>query len=388
MQATFTPFFSSRLPQVGTTIFTVMSQLAREYDAVNLGQGFPDFPMSEELTDLVNKAMQDGHNQYTHMNGYPLLRKRIAEKVANCYGCSPDPEEEITITPGGTYAIFTSITAALQPGDEVIIFEPAYDSYIPNIEINGGVPVLIPLSFPDFRIPWDEVKNKITSRTRIILLNTPHNPTGMVWTAEDMRELENIVTGTSILIVSDEVYEHLIYDGLEHQSVLRYPSLRERSFVCFSFGKTYHCTGWKLGYCIAPAVMMQEFRKVHQFNAFSCDTPKQVALAAHLDQAVHYEQLGTQLQQKRDYFKQLMSSTPFEYIPSSGSYFACFKYGHFSNSNDKEMAIRLTRENQVTCVPVSVFYRGGTDNKVLRFCFAKQDSTLELAAERLSRIKI
>jgi len=388
MQASFTPNFSSRLPQVGTTIFTVMSQLAREYDAVNLGQGFPDFPMSEELTGLVNKAMQDGHNQYAHMNGYPLLRKRIADKVAYCYGCSPDPEEEITITPGGTYAIFTAITASLEPGDEVIIFEPAYDSYIPNIEINGGVPVLIPLSFPDCRIPWDEVKNKITSRTRIILLNTPHNPTGMVWTAEDMRELESIVAGTSILIVSDEVYEHLIYDGLQHQSVLRYPSLRERSFVCFSFGKTYHCTGWKLGYCIAPAMMMQEFRKVHQFNSFSCDTPKQVALAAYLEQPAHYELLGSQIQQKRDFFKQLMSATPFEYIPSSGSYFACFKYGHFSDISDKEMAIRLTRENQVTCVPVSVFYRGGTDNRVLRFCFAKKESTLELAAERLSRIKI
>ena len=388
MQASFTPKFSSRLPQVGTTIFTVMSQLAREYDAVNLGQGFPDFPMSEELMGLVNKAMQDGHNQYAHMNGYPLLRKRIAEKVAYCYGCSPDPEDEITITPGGTYAIFTAITASLQPEDEVIIFEPAYDSYIPNIEINGGVPVLIPLSFPDFRIPWDEVKNKITSRTRIILLNTPHNPTGMVWTAEDMRELESIVAGTSILIVSDEVYEHLIYDGLQHQSILRYPSLRERSFVCFSFGKTYHCTGWKLGYCIAPAMMMQEFRKVHQFNSFSCDTPKQVALAAYLERPSHYELLGSQLQQKRDYFKQLMSATPFEYIPSSGSYFACFKYGHFSDSSDKEMAIRLTRVNQVTCVPVSVFYRGGTDNRVLRFCFAKKESTLELAAERLSRIKI
>jgi methionine aminotransferase len=386
MQASFSPSFTSRLPQVGTTIFTVMSQLAREYDAVNLGQGFPDFPMSEELTDLVNKAMRDGHNQYTHMNGFPLLRERIAEKVKNCYGYAPDAEQEITITPGGTYAIYTALTAALQPGDEVIVFEPAYDSYIPNITINGGVPVLVPLSFPDYRIPWEEVKKKITNRTRIILLNTPHNPTGMVWTSEDMQMLENIVSGTSILILSDEVYEHLIYDGLQHQSVLRYPALRERSFVCYSFGKTYHCTGWKLGYCIAPSAMMQEFRKVHQFNSFSCDTPKQVALATYLENTAAFEGLGVQIQQKRDYFRELMSATPFEYMPSSGSYFACFRYGHFSDLSDKEMAVHLTKANSVTCVPVSVFYHAGTDNRVLRFCFAKKESTLELAAERLQKI--
>lgn len=383
----FSPQFTSRLPQVGTTIFTVMSQLAREYDAVNLGQGFPDFPMSEELIGLVNQAMREGHNQYTHMNGYPLLRERIAEKINYCQGITVDPEQEITVTPGGTYAIYTALTAALQPGDEVIVFEPAYDSYIPNIVINGGVPVLIPLDFPDFRIPWGEVKKKITSRTRIILLNTPHNPTGMVWSEDDMLELQSLVEGTAILILSDEVYEHLIFDGLQHRSVLRYPALRERSFVCFSFGKTYHCTGWKLGYCIAPPVLMQEFRKVHQFNSFSCDTPKQVALANYLPHRNAFDQLGAQIQQKRDYFRELMSDTPFEYLPSFGSYFACFSYRHLSDCSDKEMAIRLTRENRVTCVPVSVFYHEGTDHRILRFCFAKNAHTLELAAERLRQVR-
>lgn len=230
------------------------------------------------------------------------------------------------------------------------------------------------------------MKKKITNKTRIILLNTPHNPTGMVWTSQDMQMLEELVAGTSILILSDEVYEHLIYDGLQHQSVLRYPALRERSFVCYSFGKTYHCTGWKLGYCIAPTLMMQEFRKVHQFNSFSCDTPKQVALATYLDNTKAYEQLGLQIQQKRDYFQQLMSATPFEYMPSSGSYFACYRYRHFSDKSDKEMAIHLTKVNRVACVPVSVFYHHGTDNRVLRFCFAKKESTLELAAERLRKI--
>lgn len=378
-----TPSITSRLPLVGTTIFTVMSQLAKTYDAINLGQGFPDFPMSPQLVEEVAKAMRDGHNQYTHMNGYPLLRERIAEKVNNLYGYPLNSETQITITPGGTYAIYTALTSVLQPGDEVIVFEPAYDSYIPNITINGAVPVLIPLTFPDYQIPWELVRNKITPRTRVIMLNTPHNPTGMIWQEEDMRELEKIVNGTSIFVLSDEVYEHLIYDGQIHQSVLRYPALRERSFVCFSFGKTYHCTGWKLGYCIAPASMSNEFRKVHQFNSFSCDTPKQVALAEYMLDTNAYLTLGAAVQQKRDYFCKLMQPTPFEYIPSSGSYFACFRYGHFSQEPDREMAIRLTKEYGVATVPVSVFYQDNTDHRVLRFCFAKKESTLEEAVKRL-----
>lgn len=382
-----TPSITSRLPKVGTTIFTVMSQMAKEFDAINLGQGFPDFPMSEELIALVNRAMQDGYNQYTHMNGYPLLRERLAEKVEEVYNYSINPEQQITITPGGTYAIYTALTSVLQPGDEVIVFEPAYDSYIPNITINGGIPVLIPLSFPDYRIPWDEVRKKISARTRVIMLNTPHNPTGMIWRESDMLALAALVENTQIIVVSDEVYEHLIYDGETHQSILRFPALRERSFVCFSFGKTYHCTGWKLGYCIAPDTMMHEFRKVHQFNSFSCDTPKQVALASYLLNKDAYLQLGAQVQQKRDYFCRLMQQTPFEYIPSQGSYFACFRYGHLSSLPDREMAIQLTKNLGVATVPVSVFYQENTDHRVLRFCFAKKESTLEEAVSRLQKFQ-
>ncbi len=373
----------SKLPEVGTTIFTLMSQLALQEGAVNLGQGFPDFPMPAELVSLVNKAMQEGHNQYTHMNGYPLLRERLAAKCKGLYGASIDPEKEITITPGGTYAIYTALTTVLRPGDEVIVFEPAYDSYIPNIEINGAIPVLVSLKFPDYSIPWDEVRAKISSRTRMIMINSPHNPTGTVLKKEDLEELASIVKDTSIIVLSDEVYEHLIFDNLEHQSVLRYPDLLERSFVCFSFGKTYHCTGWKLGYCIAPAPLMQEFRKVHQFNCFSCDTPKQVAIAAYLQNREAYVTLGNFLQQKRDYFRKLMEATPFRCIPSQGSYFECYSYGHLSNESDKDLAIRLTKAYGIATIPVSAFYKRGEDNKVLRFCFAKKEATLEKAVEKL-----
>jgi methionine aminotransferase len=250
------PIIHSKLPEVGTTIFTVMSQMALEHNAVNLGQGFPDFSMSEELTSLVAAAMQDGFNQYTHMNGYPLLRERLAEKAAASYNANINPDTQITVTPGGTYAIYTALTTVLQPGDEVIVFEPAYDSYIPNIEINGAVPVRISLQYPDYSIPWEEVRKKVTVRTKMIMINTPHNPTGMVLRENDIIQLQSIVTGTQIMILSDEVYEHLIYDGIAHQSMLRYPDLMERSFVCFSFGKTYHCTGWKLGYCISSPALM------------------------------------------------------------------------------------------------------------------------------------
>ncbi len=379
-----TPRLVSKLPDVETTIFTVMSQLALEHNAVNLGQGFPDFPMSSELTGLVDKAMRDGFNQYAHMNGIPLLRERLAEKARKLYGSSIDPDTEITITPGGTYAIYTSLTTVLQPGDEVIVFEPAYDSYIPNIEVNGATAVRISLQFPAYTIPWDEVRSKITPKTRMIMINTPHNPTGAVLREEDMIQLRSIVAGTHIMILSDEVYEHLIYDGIRHESILRYPDLMERSFVCFSFGKTYHCTGWKLGYCIAPAVFMKEFRKVHQYNCFSCDTPKQVAIAAYLQQEEEYHQLGPFLQQKRDLLRHLMESTPFRCIPSHGSYFECYSYGHFSNESDKALAIRLTKDYGITAIPVSAFYKDSEDNKVLRFCFAKKEETLRKAVERLN----
>ena len=381
------PGIQSKLPDVGTTIFTVMSQMALEYNAVNLGQGFPDFAMSEELISLVAKAMQDGHNQYVHMNGLPLLRNRLTEKAHRLYNTELDPETQITVTPGGTYAIYTALTTVLNPRDEVIVFEPAYDSYIPNIEINGAKPVLISLRFPDYSIPWDEVRKKINPRTRMIMINSPHNPTGAVLTEHDITELRSIVEGTNILILSDEVYEHLIYDGLPHQSMLRYPHLMKRSFVCFSFGKTYHCTGWKLGYCISSPELMKEFRKVHQFNCFSCDSPKQVAIAEYILREDEYLNLGPFLQKKRDFFRELMQSTPFECIPSHGSYFECYSYGHFSNETDKELAVRLTREYGIATIPVSAFYKHGEDNKVLRFCFAKKEDTLTKAIQKLSGLQ-
>jgi len=381
------PGIQSKLPDVGTTIFTVMSQMALEYNAVNLGQGFPDFAMSEELISLVAKAMQDGHNQYVHMNGLPLLRNRLTEKAHRLYNTELDPETQITVTPGGTYAIYTALTTVLNPGDEVIVFEPAYDSYIPNIEINGAKPVLISLRFPDYSIPWDEVRKKINPRTRMIMINSPHNPTGAVLTEHDITELRSIVEGTNILILSDEVYEHLIYDGMPHLSILRYPDLLKRSFVCFSFGKTYHCTGWKLGYCISSPELMKEFRKVHQFNCFSCDSPKQVAIAEYILREDEYLNLGPFLQKKRDFFRELMQSTPFECIPSHGSYFECYSYGHFFNETDKELAVRLTREYGIATIPVSAFYKHGEDNKVLRFCFAKKEDTLTKAIQKLSGLQ-
>jgi methionine aminotransferase len=374
---------SSKLPDTGTTIFTVMSQLAVEYKAINLGQGFPDFMMSEELIALVNKAMRHGYNQYVHMNGLPYLRAQLAAKVEKLYQTKIDAETQITITPGGTYAIYTAFTSILQPGDEVVVLEPAYDSYIPNITINGAVPVLVQLQYPGYSVPWEEVKNKITNKTRAIIINSPHNPTGAVLRSSDIEQLINIVRGTNIFIVSDEVYEHLIFDDIPHESILRYPELLERSFVCFSFGKTYNCTGWKIGYCIASAALMKEFRKVHQFNCFSCNSFVQYALAEFIDNEDAYLSLGKFMQQKRDYFQMLMQQTKFKAIPSHGSYFQCFSYENISSENDKELAIRLTKEFRVTTVPMSSFYQSGKDDKVLRFCFAKKEETLEAAAKRL-----
>jgi methionine transaminase len=380
------PIIQSKLPNVGTTIFTVMSVLANEYKAINLGQGFPDYNMSEELVALVNRAMQDGHNQYVHMNGLPALREQLAEKIEDLYSTVVHADTEITITPGGTYAIYTALTTMLQPGDEVIVFEPAYDSYIPNIEINGAVPVLIPLVYPDYKIDWELVKQKITPKTKLIMLNTPHNPTGAVLGADDIIQLRSLVKGTGIFILSDEVYEHLIFDGKKHESMLRYPDLYERSFVCFSFGKVYHCTGWKLGYCVAPPALMKEFRKVHQFNCFSCNSPVQFALAEFLKQKENYLQLGAFLQQKRDYLKNLLQQTKFKALPSYGSYFQLYSYSDITDESEKDFAIRLTKEYGVATIPTSVFYKDGQDNKVLRFCFSKKESTLEEAANRLMKL--
>ena len=380
------PSVISKLPEVATTIFTVMSSLAKEYNAVNLGQGFPDFTMNEELIAKVNEAMQKGYNQYTHMNGYLPLREVLAEKIACLYGSEIHADTEITITPGGTYAIYTALTSVLRPGDEVIIFQPGYDSYIPNVLINGAIPVLIPLQYPDYSVNWEAVRKAVTPHTRMIMLNSPHNPTGAILGEEDIAALRAIVTGTDIFILSDEVYEHVIFDELPHQSMLRYPDLLERSFVCFSFGKIYHCTGWKIGYCVAPAAAMNEFRKVHQFNCFSTDTPKQVALASFLKQKDQYETLGSFIQQKRDYFLRLMKDTKFKMHNSYGSYFILGRYGHFSDESEKNIAIRITKDHGVATIPVSAFYQTPTDNKVLRFCFCKKEETLEKAVERLRKV--
>lgn len=380
------PVIQSKLPNVGTTIFAVMSGLATQYSAVNLGQGFPDFPMNEELHGLVAKAMRDGYNQYAPMPGWRPLCESIAEKVEHLYGAKLNPETEITITPGGTYGLYSALTAILHPGDEVVVFEPAYDSYIPNIEINGGVAVRIPLVYPDYHIDWGLVKQSITDKTRAIMINSPHNPTGSVISEKDISELRSVVKDKNIFIISDEVYEHLIFDGIPHQSILRYPDLLERSFVSFSFGKVYNCTGWKLGYCIAPAALMKEFRKVHQFNVFSCFTPTQVALAEFLKNKEAYTSLSAFMQGKRDHFISLMKQTRFSLQSSYGSYFICGTYERISDEPDKDFAIRLTKEYGVATIPVSAFYQNGKDDKVLRFCFSKKEQTLEAAVEKLARV--
>jgi len=376
----------SKLPNVGTTIFTTMSVLATQHNAINLGQGFPDFPMSHELIALVNEAMRNGNNQYTHMNGYIPLREALAEKAQFLYQSKLNPDTQITVTPGGTYALYTALTTILQPGDEVIVFEPAYDSYIPAIELNGAKAVTIQLTFPEYKIDWAEVKKRITEKTKAIMINSPHNPTGAVLSATDIEELRTIVKDTQIIIISDEVYEHLIFDGFQHESILKYPDLLERSFVCFSFGKVYHCTGWKLGYCIASDSLMSEFRKIHQFNAFSCDTPKQVALASFLKKRENYTELGGFLQKKRDYFQQGMSQTKLKPLPTHGSYFQIYSYAGLSDLSEREFAIYLTKEFGVATIPVAAFYQQDVNHLVLRFCFSKKEATLDAAIERLIKL--
>lgn len=380
------PSIISKLPEVGTNIFTVMSALAQEHQAINLGQGFPDFPMNQELVEKVAESMRDGFNQYVPMQGYLPLRKSIAAKATHLYKTEIDPDTQITVTPGGTYAIYTAFTTILQPGDEVIVFEPAYDSYIPNIEINGGVAVRIPLLFPEFKIDWDRVRRSVTTKTRAIIINSPHNPTGAVLTGEDIQELRKIVEGTRIIIISDEVYEHLIFDGKKHESVLGYPDLLERSFVCFSFGKVYNCTGWKLGYAIAAPKLMAEFRKVHQFNAFSCNSPVQVALAEFLAKEEVYKGLTIDMEERRNYFVSQMSSSRFRLLPTSGSYFVCAQYDQISNLADMEFCRYMVEKAGVAAIPVSAFYKDGTDNKIVRFCFAKRAETISTAVERLNAL--
>lgn len=375
----------SKLPTVGTTIFSVMSALAVKHQAINLSQGFPDFEASEELIALVNKYMKKGVNQYAPMQGILPLRERISEKTENLYSIHYNPETEITITSGATQAIYTAITSIIHEGDEVVIFEPAYDCYIPAIVLSGGIPIHVSLKSPEFVIDWEEVKKVINRKTKMIIINTPHNPGGSIMTADDMMELSKIVAGTDIVIVSDEVYEHIIFDGLRHESVMRYPILAERSFVVFSFGKTYHTTGWKIGYCLAPASIMTEFRKAHQFIVFSANAPVQYALADFMANK-NYLELSSFYQQKRDYFLNLISSSGFKMIPAKGSYFQCLDYSSMSHEKDTEFAVRLTKDFGIASIPVSAFYHESIDNKLLRFCFAKKKETLEIAAEKLCTI--
>jgi methionine aminotransferase len=376
----------SKLPDVGTTIFTVMSRLAAELDAINLSQGFPDFDCDPALVDLVSRHMRAGRNQYAPMQGVPALREAIATKYAQLHDRVYDPDTEITVTSGGTEAIFDAAAAVLHPGDEAIVLEPCYDSYLPAIALSGGVPVVVPLTYPDYAIDWDAVRAAVTPRTRLIFLNSPHNPAGAILTPADVRALAALVAGTNILILSDEVYEHIIFDGAQHQSMARHPELAARSFVIGSFGKTYHVTGWKVGYAAAPAALMAEFRKVHQFVTFSTHTPVQYALAEFLSDWRSLADLGPFFQRKRDLFLTLMEGSRFKPLPSRGSYFQLMDYSAITDEADAEFAVRLTREHGVAAIPTSPFLSRSAAPLVLRFCFAKKDETLAKAAERLRSV--
>ncbi len=390
-----TQAFPSKLPQVGTTIFTVMSKLAADTGALNLSQGYPNFNTDPVLIELVAKAMRDGHNQYAPMPGVPVLREAIAQKTARCYNVAYNPETEITVTTGATEAIYAAITTVVQPDrnagpDEVIVFEPAYDSYVPAIELSGGKPVFVSLDSPGVDSPgsaidWNVVRGKITDRTRLIIVNTPHNPTGYVWSPDDLNQLADLAQKHNLFVISDEVYEHIIFDERTHHSLMQHSSLRERTFVVGSFGKTFHTTGWKIGYCLAPADLTAEFRKVHQFVTFSVSTPMQYALAEYIQDPAPYEALPAFYQRKRDLFLQSIRSSRFQFLPSEGSFFQNVSYADITSEPDYDLAIRLTREIGVASIPVSVFYHERTDHKILRFCFAKDDETLLQAGERLTR---
>ena len=377
---------NSKLPQTGTSIFSVMSALAAQVGAINLSQGYPDYDCSPQLIDLVEKAMRDGHNQYTPMAGLPALREQISIKTEKLYGATYDPDTEITITAGGTQAIFTAICCAIQPNDEVIVFEPAYDSYAPAIKLMGGIVKSLELAPPDYQIPWDMVRRLITNKTRLIILNTPHNPTATILKQSDIDELCAIVKDQDIMILSDEVYEHLVFDDQQHQSMARYEELRKRSFIAASFGKLLHTTGWKVGYCMAPAQLMQEFRKVHQFLVFSVHSPSQYAIAEYLKDENNYLGLSAFFQQKRDYFRNALAQTRFELLPCAGSYFQSVKYQNISDEKDTDIALRITKEFGVASIPTSAFYSRGTDYQVLRFCFAKKQETLDKAVDRLIKV--
>ncbi|TXE02819.1 methionine aminotransferase [Algoriphagus aquimarinus] len=379
---------TSKLPEVGTTIFTLMSKLASDCGAINLSQGFPGFECDPALLDLVDKYMRAGFNQYAPMSGVPVLRERIAEKTKLVHGVDLDSESEVTVVSGATEALYAAVTAVVKKGDEVILFDPAYDSYAPAVELNGGTPVFVPLEMPDFSVNWERVKSAISDKTRMIMVNTPHNPSGYVWTQDDLDSLAELIQERNILVVSDEVYEHITFDGREHLSLLTHPLLRERTFVCGSFGKTFHVTGWKIGYCLAPPKLTEEFRKIHQFLTFSTATPLQYALADYLTQPSRYLTLPNFYQKKRDLFCEGLKETPFEFTPAQGSFFQMVSYGHLSQESDYELAVRLTKEIGVASIPISVFFSDKKDHKILRFCFAKNDLDLNKALEKLIDIKL
>jgi methionine aminotransferase len=376
----------SKLPDVGVSIFAVMTRLANEHGAINLSQGFPDFDCDPALVDAVALAMRAGYNQYAPMPGVLALREAIAKKVQVCYGATYDPQAEVQIVSGATAGLFASLTAFVQRGDEVLLFEPCYDSYVPVIRLSGGVPVFASLRYPDYRVDWDEVKRSLSSRTKVILLNTPHNPTGRMWTADDMRQLSAIVDGTDLLVISDEVYEHVIFDGRRHESVLRYPDLRARACVISSFGKTFHTTGWKVGYCVAPQPILTEVQRVHQFMTFTVHTPSQIAFAEFVSRDPQASALAAFYQQKRDLFLQMIDGSRFTPLPCEGTYFQLLDYSSVARDKDTEMAMRLIKEHGVASIPCSAFLYKDAGGPVLRFCFAKKEETLRAAAERLRRI--
>jgi methionine aminotransferase len=383
-----TPVLQTRLPAVGTTVFTLMSALATEHGAVNLGQGFPDFGCDPALLDHVNDAMRAGHNQYPMMAGAPVLRAAIASKIGQLYGHGYDANTEITVTAGATQALTTAILCCVHPGDEVIVIEPAYDSYLPAITLAGGVPVTVSMQVGErgYSVPWDQVAAAVTPRTRLIVINTPHNPTGSILRRADLDALAAIVDGTDVLVLSDEVYEHMVYDGQQHESVSRHPVLAERAFVVSSFGKTYHVTGWKVGYVAAPASLMAEFRKVHQYNVFTVNTPMQHGIASYMADPKPYLELPAFYQRKRDLFREGLTRTRFTLLPADGTYFQCVRYDAVSPLSEAEFAEWLTTEIKVAAIPVSAFYSEGKESGIVRFCFAKQDETLRMALERLARL--
>jgi methionine aminotransferase len=382
----FNGVINSKLPAIGTTIFTVMSKLAQENNAINLSQGFPDFNCDDKLLDLVTGYMKKGFNQYPPMQGALPLRERISELVEGLYGTSYSPDTEITVTAGATQGIYTAISAFIREGDEVIVFEPAYDCYVPAIQMNGGRPIFVKLQQPDFHIDWQMVKKLINHRTRMIIINTPHNPSGAVFSEKDLLALEKLTRDTDIIVLSDEVYEHMFFNGEKHWSIARNKALSERSILVSSFGKTVHTTGWKIGYVAAPANLMVEFRKVHQFLVFTCNHPMQLGIAEFLKDKDNYLEVKNFYRQKRDYFAKLVRGSRFSFEPSAGTYFQVLKYDAISNEKDTDFAIRLTKEHKLASIPLSVFYHESDDNKLLRFCFAKKDETLEKAAEVLCKL--